>query len=51
MEISQISSDFSSIEGWSRNPFLDVYEPVIILSQKKIKKIQLPEKKVVKIRK
>ena len=46
-DFTQISSDFSSIEGWSRNPFVDVYEPVIATEPKeKSKKIQLPEKKV-----
>ena len=46
-DFTQISSDFSSIEGWSRNPFIDVYEPVIATEPKeKSKKIQLPEKKV-----
>ena len=47
LDFTQISSDFSSIEGWSRNPFVDVYEPVIATEAKKNpKKIQLPEKKV-----
>ena len=46
-DFTQISSDFSSIEGWSRNPFVDVYEPIIATEPKeKSKKIQLPEKKV-----
>lgn len=46
-DFTQISSDFSSIEGWSRNPFVDVYEPVIATEAKRNpKKIQLPEKKV-----
>ena len=46
-DFTQISSDFSSIEGWSRNPFVDVYEPVIATEPiEKSKKIQLPEKKV-----
>ena len=46
-DFTQISSDFSSIEGWSRNPFVDVYEPVIATEPKESpKKNQLPEKKV-----
>ena len=46
-DFTQISNDFSLIEGWSRNPFIDVYEPVIATEPKeKSKKIQLPEKKV-----
>ena len=46
-DFTQISSDFSSIEVWSRNPFVDVYEPLIATEPKeKPKKIQLPEKKV-----
>ena len=46
-DFTQISSDFSSIEGWSRNPFVDVYEPIIATEPKENpKKIQLPEKKV-----
>tara|TARA_B100000242_G_scaffold86913_1_gene58247 strand:+ start:3255 stop:3854 length:600 start_codon:yes stop_codon:yes gene_type:complete len=45
-DFTQISSDFSSIEGWSRNPFVDVYEPVIATEPKESpKKNQLPEKK------
>lgn len=47
---TQISSDFSSIEGWSRNPFVDVYEPVIATEPKENpKKIQLPKKVEVKL--
>ena len=45
-DFTQISSDFSSIEGWYRNPFVDVYEPVIATEPKEeSKKIQLSEKK------
>lgn len=39
-EFNEIANEYASINGWSRNPFVDVYEP------KPIANLKIPEKNI-----
>ena len=39
-DFNEIANEYASLDGWSRNPFVDVYEP------KPIASIKIPEKNI-----
>ena len=40
VDFNEIANEYASLDGWSRNPFVDVYEP------KPIASIKIPEKNI-----
>ena len=48
-DFNEIANEYASLDGWSRNPFVDVYEPKPIASIKiPEKNIQMVQKEIVK---
>ena len=48
-DFNEIANEYASLDGWSRNPFVDVYEPKPVASIKiPEKNIQIVQKEVVK---
>jgi len=44
-DFNEIANEYASLDGWSRNPFVDVYEP------KPIASIKIPEKNIQMVQK
>lgn len=44
-DFNEITNEYASLDGWSRNPFVDVYEP------KPIASIKIPEKNIQMVQK
>ena len=44
-DFNEIANEYASLDGWSRNPFVDVYEP------KPITSIKIPEKNIQMVQK
>ena len=45
VDFNEIANEYASLDGWSRNPFVDVYEP------KPIASIKIPEKNIQMVQK
>ena len=45
VDFNEIADEYASLDGWSRNPFVDVYEP------KPIASIKIPEKNIQMVQK
>mgnify|MGYP001455180438 FL=1 len=49
VDFNEIANEYASLDGWSRNPFVDVYEPKPVASIKiPEKNIQMVQKEIVK---
>ena len=45
VDFNEIANEYASLDGWSRNPFVDVYEP------KPVASIKIPEKNIQMVQK